>query len=662
MAHNTLYKVGSRSHTIEVVYGFRSCDGDTAACRANLTAGGWGTDAPGDEQTIGNRNVSILNNLIYNPAPYSSLYQQLAIYGPQTPGPGSNIPAPSRTDDQLIIRGNLFWNGGPSMPIGIEDSDQGCRPGNPTCNETQLRADNWFNQIEPDLRSPAAGDLRPAEGSAVFSLPAAALLPFPGGDRPAPPLAPAGLLSNEVARDYTGAARGGSNPPGAYAGPIRPRAAADGYLGWNGFLEMINVLELGNSASLPLTVTATVFDGTGAAAGQRSVVIPAKGQFDLIINDMPGFHRDSYGLVTLDYSGSELRARMSYYRAARQPGQFDFAFALPLTQPSTGETFVSFNTYQPSRSPQDAALPVFNWLSIVNFDPVAPHTFTVDRYSSAGTALGRTTVTVQPFARVDLEAGHVNPGPNSVGLLQINSDSPASPYSAFLVRYGVASSGFAFAFPLAAKSAGSSVKFVPVSTGGGAQNWLELINTTGGAQDFDLKINDGAGRLVLSENINLAAHAQYHLDAAQALGPNVSGSARIEAAGAAANSMYYFFSPAGSIDSMYGTQATGTGASPQTGSYNLFLNMADWLKLYNGLETPITPVIRIYSQAGVTELNLTLPPRGAADLPIHQRSLTGAVPDSYGIVEIDGAVFSQILRIKPAGPERFDFVFPTELN
>jgi len=39
LAHNTLYNVGTRSHLIEVVPGIRSCDGDTATCSANISAG-----------------------------------------------------------------------------------------------------------------------------------------------------------------------------------------------------------------------------------------------------------------------------------------------------------------------------------------------------------------------------------------------------------------------------------------------------------------------------------------------------------------------------------------------------------------------------------------------------------------------------------------------
>ena len=74
MAHNTLYRIGSRSHTVEVVFGARSCDGSHTACLANLTAGGWGTATPGGDESapIGDRNVYIYNNVIYNPSEFLS--------------------------------------------------------------------------------------------------------------------------------------------------------------------------------------------------------------------------------------------------------------------------------------------------------------------------------------------------------------------------------------------------------------------------------------------------------------------------------------------------------------------------------------------------------------------------------------------------------------
>lgn len=215
-AYNTCYRVGARSHVIEVVFGLRTCDGDTARCNSNNAAGGWG-NATNAEQPVPNRNVFIYNNIVYNPAGFQSQWQHFAIYGPRTPAAGANIPSPARTDTNLQIRGNLIWNGPADHPLGIEESSQGCQPSNSTCNETQLRADNTINTVQPQLTDPASGNFHPVAGGNVFGVTTYALPDFNWGDAPAPPSVPAGTLSNAVPIDRDGSARTGSSPPGAYA-------------------------------------------------------------------------------------------------------------------------------------------------------------------------------------------------------------------------------------------------------------------------------------------------------------------------------------------------------------------------------------------------------------------------------------------------------------
>ena len=219
LAHNTLYRVGANSHVLEVVFGSRSCDGDAARCAANLAAGGWGTDTIGGEgESIPDRNIFIYNNLIYNPPGYQSQWQHFAIYGPRTPSPGSNIPSPAVTDANLQIRGNLIWNGGSEMPLGIEEPSQGCQAANPTCNAAQLLAENTINTIEPQLVDPANGDFHPAPGGSVFGVTTYDLPDFGWDDAPTPPTVPPGNLENHVPLDRDGIQRPPPGLPGAYGG------------------------------------------------------------------------------------------------------------------------------------------------------------------------------------------------------------------------------------------------------------------------------------------------------------------------------------------------------------------------------------------------------------------------------------------------------------
>jgi hypothetical protein len=218
LAYNSLYRVGSRSHVIEVVFGQRSCDGQPGdpgreRCQQYLDAGGWGTIVVDDGANVINipdKNVFIYNNLVYNPPGFQSASQHFAIYDPRPNPVGSHAPNPALTDDNLQIRGNVIWNGSASMPLGIEET-QACAAGNPTCNETQLRTDNAINTIEPQLGNPAGGNFHP-NGNWVTGLTTYAIPDFMWAIAGVP----AGENSNAVPTDFEGVTRATTNPPGAY--------------------------------------------------------------------------------------------------------------------------------------------------------------------------------------------------------------------------------------------------------------------------------------------------------------------------------------------------------------------------------------------------------------------------------------------------------------
>lgn len=145
LQNNVLTRIGQRSHLLEISFGGRGCDGDLAACQRNLDLGGWGTLANewDDGIAIPNLNVQVLNNTFTNPIGYQTAWQHFEIPGPRTNPAGGNAPTTARADTGLVIQGNTIQNGTASMSLGLDDST-GCRPTNPTCNETQLRAENTF--------------------------------------------------------------------------------------------------------------------------------------------------------------------------------------------------------------------------------------------------------------------------------------------------------------------------------------------------------------------------------------------------------------------------------------------------------------------------------------------------------------------------------------
>lgn len=205
LAHNTLVNVGRRSHVIEAVFGLRSCDGDTATCAANLAAGGWGTATAGREEPIPNKNVVIVNNVVFNPEDAGSQWEQFAIAAPRLPSAGSNIPSPTRPDDGLVIRGNVIWNGPASHPLGIQN----------TTLAADVVANNAINSVRPAFADLARGDYRLA---ASFTPPATVTIPaFSWAAAPTRPSVPAGRTDMSAAYDHTGAPRTGPQAPGAFA-------------------------------------------------------------------------------------------------------------------------------------------------------------------------------------------------------------------------------------------------------------------------------------------------------------------------------------------------------------------------------------------------------------------------------------------------------------
>ncbi|MCC6791360.1 MAG: right-handed parallel beta-helix repeat-containing protein [Thermomicrobiales bacterium] len=154
LAENHLVRVGSRSHLLEIAFGSRSCDGQPgdegrSRCADYLEDGGWGTTAVDNGENyvrIPNKNVIVRDNVFENPAGYQTRWQHFFIPGPFSGSAqnSSNAPKPAYADDGLVITGNTIVNGDASMPLGIGDG-QGCADTNPTCNETQLLADNDIN-------------------------------------------------------------------------------------------------------------------------------------------------------------------------------------------------------------------------------------------------------------------------------------------------------------------------------------------------------------------------------------------------------------------------------------------------------------------------------------------------------------------------------------
>jgi hypothetical protein len=225
-AYNTLYQVGTSSDPgyalVQLTYGERNCTPideipDVIRNCALFTArGAWGPAALSESlPAIPNQRVFVYNNLFYNPAPAQTPYTHFEVPGPLAPPSGfKNIPSPILADRGLSMVGNLIWNGPPGHPLGIEESERGCQPVNPTCNPNQLAAQNTLNTLEPDLIDPAHGNFRPRPGGNVFRISTAPIPAFTWDTFS--PIVPVGTLDWPVRLDREGKSRGIVDPPGAY--------------------------------------------------------------------------------------------------------------------------------------------------------------------------------------------------------------------------------------------------------------------------------------------------------------------------------------------------------------------------------------------------------------------------------------------------------------
>jgi hypothetical protein len=209
LAYNTLFRVGKNSHALEFSHGVRSCDGNISKCQNYLRMGGWGSKVPGKTERIPNKNVYVYNNIIYNPPGYRSQWSHISVEGPYYPSPESNIPSPSRADNNLQIKGNIFWNGPSTLPLGVE--------GVKTLLKTsQLRSQNYFNSFKPQFLDLVKGDLRPRKNSNLYRVKSYPLPNFLGNDLPLKPKLSHGNLINIVTWDFYNRSRKLNNPPGAY--------------------------------------------------------------------------------------------------------------------------------------------------------------------------------------------------------------------------------------------------------------------------------------------------------------------------------------------------------------------------------------------------------------------------------------------------------------
>lgn len=468
----------------------------------------------------------------------------------------------------------------------------------------------------------------------------------------------------------------GSDPddPGSYQEHVRTPV----YSLWNGYIGLLNILELINKGGEDLPLTVKLYNIQGNLVHQFALVLAPRSQQDFIVNQMPGFTSDSYGVAAVEFSPAYddlLDGRMFYYRQAGGTSEYEFAFGVPFVQPSCGPAYAAFNTYQPSLNPAEAENLVSQWLAVVNLDPADPKGFTLKRYNESGVEIDSQHIVVGPLARQDVEAGHVNPGTYRYGLNEVIPDDPEAPYLTQLFRYGgnstpqYAPSTYSFAFPLLGRGGTARTLYAPISRGADGENWLEVTSTGSGTDEVRVSFYSNSGTLQHMQTLNLAPHSQLHLPASQYLAPGESGSAVIQSVSGGpliAQSMFYFRNGQNSILSMYGSQAREALGRELFGSYNRYLGMSDWLRLFNTRSTEARLDLTVYNPTQAPyQQTIVLAPHTGVDLGLHEQQYL-TQPDTYGIVQLNpdfvGDIAADVLRFKTGAGGSVDFAAPTAVR
>ena len=186
-----------------------------------------------------------------------------------------------------------------------------------------------------------------------------------------------------------------------------------------------------------------------------------------------------------DGSDGDVDGRMVYYKApnprlrSRMRKDFQFAFAMPLTNGKTGTQYVSFNTFQPSMRADEQENGVANWIQLTNVSEQAAGGW-LRFFDGEGVQLGARRVDLESGQRFD-SSGHVF-GRNRSGMVEWMPDQPAARFQMRNVRYvydnATWQESFTTAFQLEAQYGSGESLAVPLSTEG-ESSILEISNTLG---------------------------------------------------------------------------------------------------------------------------------------------------------------------------------------
>lgn len=276
---------------------------------------------------------------------------------------------------------------------------------------------------------------------------------------------------------------------------------------WNGFLDMVNVLELVNPRDVVQYYAVNMLDKNGDFSWGDFVPVPPGGQVDIIVNELPGFERDAYGMIFVGEGFPTNTGQMVYYKPGTGEKEYDFVLPIPFQTMQRGVSNVSFNTFDPISSIIDPPHQydtahnndTYNWLSLMNPRHDRTYPFIIKSFDINGNLILERFVIVPPLGRIDIDGGHGILGQDQVGTHEItpmkhedhSQVAIGRPYVAFNSRYIVreATGELVSAGAFYAKQGTGHPQYVmkdgPLSP---EANYLEVINTTDEIVEYVIEV------------------------------------------------------------------------------------------------------------------------------------------------------------------------------
>jgi len=385
---------------------------------------------------------------------------------------------------------------------------------------------------------------------------------------------------------------------------------------WNSFFGMVNIAELRNNSASPVTAQVNIFSINGALLSSTFIPVPALGQQDVILNPLPGFTSNTYGIIQVS---NNVEGSVTFYK---QKGfnfdEFDFAYKIPLQNGLSNVTsYVSFNTFSPSPDPLQSNNLVANWLTLANLSS-STKSFQINKYRQDGSFIAGNTISLEAKRRADIEAGHVQPGKNFVGLIEIIPLNSNTIYMAELTRYGYNAPGtnLDFAFPLTAHQGRLNSQFIPLDTPNDSSfNWIELINPHNQTQNARVKIFNSSGVEIFNQNRAIIGRSQQHIFVPKS---TTGGSPTYAEITAETNrrlltqSMYYYLNnTTNSLSTITGVQGIGTSNTVKSGTVNSNLQMTNDLVIHNtsNSESRVRVIVRTSGNQTLGPQTFVIPAR-----------------------------------------------------